>query len=168
MSQSPVSRQRTTVRAMAALSVAGLLATAPPARAESAADHAAILKAEQDWVNATESGNRAALEKLLHPAFVNVSPVGGVRSRAEAISAGPPPSGSTQTLTDMKVRTFGDTAVVTGVNRFRPSATAQATDVVFTDVYLRTAHGWQVVSSHNSVRPPPTAAVPASAATSKR
>lgn len=130
----------------------GMLAAAPAA-ADEAADHAAILKAEHDWLAATESGDRSALERLLHPTFVNISPLGGMRDRAESLSAGPPPPGSSQMLTELKVRTFRDSAVVTGVNRYRPNAKARPTDVVFTDVFVRTPQGWQVVSSHNSIRP---------------
>ncbi|MDF9428958.1 nuclear transport factor 2 family protein [Cupriavidus gilardii] len=140
-----------TTFAVAALAL-GTLAAAPAA-ADEAADHAAILKAEQDWLAATEAGHRAALERLLHPTFVNISPLGGMRNRAESLSAGPPPPGSSQTLTELKVRTFRDSAVVTGVNRYRPNAKSKPTDVVFTDVFVRTPHGWQVVSSHNSIRP---------------
>ena len=143
-----------TTFAVAALALLGTLA-AEPAMADEAADHAAILKAEHDWLAATESGDRAALERLLHPTFVNISPLGGMRNRAESLSAGPPPPGSSQTLTELKVRTFRDSAVVTGVNRYRPNAKARPTDVVFTDVFVRTPHGWQVVSSHNSIRPAP-------------
>jgi hypothetical protein len=145
--------------------VALLAAVASPAAlADSAADQAAILKSERDWVTATENGNKPALERLLHMTFVNISPIGVIRNRSEALSAGPPPPGSSQTLLDMKVRTFGDSAVVTGVNRYRPSPSGQTTDVVFTDTYLRTPQGWQVVSSHNSIRqdvPAPAASAPA-------
>lgn len=125
---------------------------ASSAQADEAADHAALIKTERDWVAATESGNRAVLERLLHPAFITISPLGGIRTRAESLAAEPPPPGSTQTLTDLKVRTFRDSAVVTGINRYRPGPRENATEVVFTDVFVRTPHGWQVVSSHNSIR----------------
>lgn len=141
-------------RTLAALLGAILTICATPLRADEAADHAALLKAEQDWLKATESGNRAMLERLLHPSFVNISPLGGMRNRLESLAAGTPPPGSSQTLTELKVRTYRDAAVVTGVNRYRSNAQSKPTEVVFTDVFIRTPQGWQVVSSHNSIRPP--------------
>ncbi|TWG85804.1 uncharacterized protein DUF4440 [Cupriavidus gilardii J11] len=141
-------------RAFAALLAVILMAIVNPLRADEAADHAALLKAEQDWLKATESGNRAVLERLLHPSFVNISPLGGIRNRLESLAAGTPPPGSSQTLTELKVRTYRDAAVVTGVNRYRSNAQSKPTEVVFTDVFIRTPQGWQVVSSHNSIRPP--------------
>lgn len=124
------------------------LALTGGARAQGTAPAPAdLMSLEQDWVSATTSGDRAALNNLLDDSFVERLPNGRVRSRAEVLQAPPPPAGSTQTLHSMQVRINGDWAVVNGVNTYRPSPDGATQDYQFTDMFKRDGDVWKIVSS---------------------
>jgi hypothetical protein len=113
----------------------------------------AVLKAmEQTWIIAIANTDRGTMNRLLDDSFVETSPNGQRRTKSDLLLASPPPPGSSQALTDVDVRLLGDTAIVTGTNRFRPSPVAQPVDYSFTDVFMRKADGWRVVSSQMSRR----------------
>lgn len=102
---------------------------------------------EQTWVTAASTGDRATLANVLDETFTETSSSGTRRSKSDLLAASPPPAGSSQFLTDMDVQVRGDTGVVSGTNRFKPSPHAQAVNYSFTDVFVRRADGWRAVSS---------------------
>ncbi|HEX7912844.1 MAG TPA: nuclear transport factor 2 family protein [Paraburkholderia sp.] len=107
---------------------------------------------EQAWITAIVNTDRATMDKLLDESFVETSPNGRRRSKSDLLLAPPPPPGSSQVLMDMDVHMNGDTAIVRGTNHFKPSPTAQPADYSFTDVFVRRADGWRVVSSQMTRR----------------
>lgn len=115
-------------------------------------DSAALESLENAWVQATASRDIATLDRILDPSFVETLSNGRRRDKAEALSAAPPPVGSTQQLQDMKVRTYGDTAIVTGTNRFSQSGQPAALLFSFTDVFVRRDGAWRAVSSHMTLQ----------------
>ncbi|WP_144112107.1 nuclear transport factor 2 family protein [Paraburkholderia sp. BCC1886] len=119
----------------------------------SPADDEATLKAmEQTWITAVSTTDRVTLEKLLDDAFIETSANGQRRSKSDLLLASPPQPGSSQTLADLNVRLTGDTAIVTGINRFKPNPGAQPVDYSFTDVFIRRAEGWRILSSQMTRR----------------
>jgi hypothetical protein len=102
---------------------------------------------EQAWVTAASTGDRVTLAKLLDETFIETSSNGTRRSKSDLLAASPPPASSSQFLTDINVQVQGDTGVVSGTNRFKPSLDAQAVNYSFTDVFVRRAEGWRAVSS---------------------
>lgn len=119
-----------------------------------AADHdeETLKSLEQTWIAAVSTTDRAMLDKILDDAYVETTPSGARRGKSDAMLASPPPPGSSQALTDVDVRVTGDTAIVTGTNHFLPTATSKPVDYLFTDVFVRRAEGWRVVSSQMTRR----------------
>ncbi|PRX97534.1 nuclear transport factor 2 family protein [Paraburkholderia sp. BL25I1N1] len=102
---------------------------------------------EQAWVDAAIRGDRAALDQLLDDSFVETMPNGARRTKADLLVAPTLPPGSAQTLSELKVRVFGNVAMVSGVNHYTPGAGMKATDYAFTDVYVRRGDAWRVAAS---------------------
>lgn len=139
------------IRSRLALTLLTLCFAAP--RAFAADNDEITLKAmEQTWITAIVNTDRATMDKLLDDSFVETSPNGQRRSKSDLLLAPPPPPGSSQVLMDMDVRLNGDTAIVTGTNHFKPGPAAQPVDYSFTDVFIRRADGWRVVSSQMTRR----------------
>ncbi|MCX4147172.1 nuclear transport factor 2 family protein [Paraburkholderia madseniana] len=110
-------------------------------------DEITLKAMEQTWVTAVSNNDRVTLEKLFDDSFVETLANGARRSKSDLLLASPPAPGSSQTLMDIDVHVNGGTAVVTGINRFKPAADAQAVDYSFTDVFVRKAGDWRAVSS---------------------
>lgn len=141
------------MKRMAIAVFASLLVVATGANAgQSTDDDATLQQLEQSWVHATTTGDRAALNRLLDDSYVETTANGTHRSKLDVLSAPPPPPGSTQVLRDVTVRLNGDTAIVTGINRFTLSSTTQPADYSFTDVFVRRDGGWRVASSQMTRR----------------
>ncbi|MFM0225202.1 nuclear transport factor 2 family protein [Paraburkholderia dipogonis] len=102
---------------------------------------------EQAWVNAAIRGDRATLDQLLDDSFIETMPNGARRTKADVLFAPTLPSGSTQSLGELKVHVFGNIAMVSGVNHYTPGSGMKATDYAFTDVYVRRGDAWRVAAS---------------------
>jgi ketosteroid isomerase-like protein len=107
------------------------------------------------WVN----GDRPFIEALLAPDWAVTDPSGKVLSRQQVMDEAFVSSDrdiTAMTIDDVRVRVFGDTAVVTG--RTRATGTQQGTSVSvvlrFTDVFVRSDAGWQVVASQGTIVTP--------------
>lgn len=112
-----------------------------------------ILKTmEQTWIIAITNSDRVTLGKLLDDSYVETSPNGARRSKADLLLAPPPAPESTQTLVDISVRVNGDMALVFGINRLKLSPSAQPADYSFTDVFVRRPEGWRAISSQMTHR----------------
>jgi ketosteroid isomerase-like protein len=113
-----------------------------------------ILAFENKWNAAYKKGNVATMESLLADDFIVTTEDGTTLSKSGYIAA----NGSTviveiSDMSDLKVRTHGNTAVVTGayhekgVNKGRPYEYHDR----FTDVWMNITGKWQVIASHYSV-----------------
>jgi len=119
----------------------------------------AIMLIERDWAQALMKADMATLERLVAPDWILVSPGGQKQSRVEAmdeIRSGVMKFAS-MTPSDIEVRVFGDTAIVTG--RSMDKGTYKGQDVSgeyrFTDVFVKRDGRWQAVSTHvTRVMPP--------------
>lgn len=143
------------------LLVAALATTlAAPALADPAspADREALLALERAWNEAIVDRDTAALERILAPDFRLVTSQ-GVTSREALIAA--VRSRRAEVLPfvteDVEVRTYGDTAIMTG--RFNQTMTLGADRATatyrYTDVYRRQAAGWVALSAQATVAPSP-------------
>jgi hypothetical protein len=102
---------------------------------------------EQTWIDAAIRGDRATLDQLLDDSFVETMHNGARRTKANVLVAPTLPPGSAQTLGELKVRVFGNVAMVSGVNHYTPAAGMKATSYAFTDLYVRRGDAWLVTSS---------------------
>jgi hypothetical protein len=136
---------------VAAVVAAGLAAAVRPQTPE-------LLSLEGAWNQAHLHADADALDRLWHDDLQIAVPRMAVMSKAEALQFMRSARMSFQRYetSDVKVRMYGTTAVVTG--RLKRSRTLMGRQVdddwQFTKVYVRTDNGWRVVSFHASEAPP--------------
>jgi ketosteroid isomerase-like protein len=130
---------------------------AKPATATSAEQE--LLNLEREWLEAYIKRDVASMERILADDFLIVYPDGNMLTRADEIGAlkKPAPAGGMPALSaeQSKVRVYGDTAVITGILVQKGTlpdgpnkGNAFETRDRYTDVYVKRAGRWQVVSSH--------------------
>jgi len=112
-----------------------------------------LIQIQQDLCAAWMRTDRATIERILAPEWSVTKATGEVATKSEvlrdAFELGKLTLNSAQ-VTDVKVRIFGDAAVVTGRSIAEGSAAGHTFSVVlrFTDVFVRTSDGWRAVASH--------------------
>jgi ketosteroid isomerase-like protein len=129
------------------LAVAALAAQAPPAIEKE------LLKLENDWNTATEKKDVVFLDKLYADEYFSTDSEGVIITKAQDLAQVKASStASPFALSDMKVRVYGDTAVVTGVNtvHWTVNGKERLGPIRFTDVFVKRDGRWQVVASHGS------------------
>jgi ketosteroid isomerase-like protein len=145
------------------LLVAALLATAAAsAFAQTAAKSApaddgeqAVLRVTQDWLDADERHDRAALDKIIASDFVGTAPRGRTVYKRDII----PEAGTTEghalniTTQDVKVRVYGETAIVSGRGIGKTPERAAQGELRFTVVFVKRDSQWQLVAAHLSPVP---------------
>jgi ketosteroid isomerase-like protein len=125
-------------------------ASLPFSHHDNASSHKEIEGLEQDWRSATLSSNLTELDHLLADDYLGVTANGTLETKADLLAMRR--SGTTRfsqlNLTDLKVRVYGDTAVVT--SRAEVSGTNGGTDISgryrYTRVYNRRNGQWRIVS----------------------
>ncbi len=110
-----------------------------------------ITKLEQNWANAMVASDAAALDQLEASDFTYTGPDGKVTTKAEEqrdIKSGDLKITECK-LSEIKVRVYGKTAVVSGVSQVK--GTYKKEDIGgkfrFTDVLVRKKDKWQAVAS---------------------
>jgi ketosteroid isomerase-like protein len=115
----------------------------------------AVLRATQDWLDADERHDRAALDKLIASDFLGTAPGGRTVYKRDIIPAEGTAEGHSLGITgqDLNVRVFGDTAIVTGRGIAKTPERAAQGELRFTVVFVKRADRWQMVSAHLSPVP---------------
>ncbi len=131
-----------------------LLILPPQAPAQNTTDVNQLLRLETVWNQAHEKGDANALDALWDDDLQVAVPKMPVMSKADALAfarSGRMKFERYQT-SDVKVRVYGDAAVVTGLlNRTRTMAGKTLEDNWrFTKVYVRRDGKWKVVAFHSS------------------
>jgi ketosteroid isomerase-like protein len=129
------------------LAAAALAAQAPPAIEKE------LLRLENDWNIAIEKKDLSFLERLYAAEYFSTTPEGATITKAQDLADVKASSTAAPfALSDMKVRVYGDTAVVTGVNTVNWTAGGKqwVGPIRFTDVFVKRDGRWQVVASHGS------------------
>ena len=110
-----------------------------------------VLKLTQEWLAAEENIDRAALNRIIADDFLGTGPMGTTVSKTDVIPAeGSGGHGLAISGLDIKVRVFGDTAIVTG--RGVPKVNDRP-ELRFTIVFVKRADRWQIVAGHLSPVP---------------
>jgi uncharacterized protein (TIGR02246 family) len=119
-------------------------------------DEQQIRKIEQDWVNAMVKRDGAFLQKLEADDYTLTGPDGKVLTKQEDIKN--TTEGDTIfdeiKIENLKVRFYGDTAVVNGINTIK--AHSKSSDMEedlsgpysWTDVFVKQNGQWKVVATH--------------------
>ncbi len=122
----------------------------PFAHRDGGSQHKEIEGLEQDWRQALLSSNIGALDHLLADDYLGVTANGTLETKADllALRRGGTVKFSELNLSDLKVRVYGDTAVVT--SRAEVAGTNGGTDISghyrYTRVYNRREGQWRIVS----------------------
>jgi ketosteroid isomerase-like protein len=113
-----------------------------------------LAKKERDWANALVKGDIAFTEDLLADDYVGTAPDGRRLTKTQTLDefrAGAFKSES-MVVDRIKVRVFGDTAVVT-LDQTEKSR-YQGRDIIgrskWTDIYMKRNGKWQLVANHGS------------------
>jgi ketosteroid isomerase-like protein len=112
----------------------------------------AVLKLTQEWLDADEHQDRAALNRIIADDFLGTGPMGRTVSKTDVIpreGTGAGAHGLFISGQDLKARVFGDAAIVTG--RGVPKAQqSERPELRFTLVFVKRADRWQMVAGHLS------------------
>ena len=110
-----------------------------------------VLKLTQEWLAAEEHIDREVLNRIIADDFLGTGPMGTTVSKTDVIPAeGSGGHGLAISGLDIKVRVFGDTAIVTG--RGVPKVKDRP-ELRFTIVFVKRADRWQMVAGHLSPVP---------------
>lgn len=107
---------------------------------------------EQTWLNAEKNHDAATFEKLVADDWVAITPDGKTQTRAERAAEIKGSHVGSATLGNMKVRVFGDTAVVTGTDDETTTHDGKETTghYVWTDVFVKRHGQWLAVASQTA------------------
>ena len=135
-----------------------VLAGAMPVQAEQpkADSDAAISQTlqamEQAWLDAEKNNDAAAFEQIVADDWIAVNPDGKSQTKAERAAEIKEAHITSATLGDMKVRVFGDTAVVTGTDDevTMTDGKKSSDHYVWTDVFVKRNGKWLAVASQTA------------------
>jgi ketosteroid isomerase-like protein len=106
---------------------------------------------EDDWQKATRAKDIAALKRIIAEDWAATNEMGKILTREEYLSQTTANTDVIQSNenTDMRVRVFGDTAVVTGglTEKGTRNGTAYTDTYKWTDVFVKRGGHWQAVAS---------------------
>ena len=146
------------------LFMALLIAAATPALAQTAnkateqnnSVEQAVLKVTQEWLDADERHDRAALNRIIADDFLGTAPGGNTVSKTDIIpreGTAADAHGLNISAQDVKARVFGDTAIVTGRGVPKTPERSERGEIRFTVVFVKRAGAWQMVGAHLSSIP---------------
>ena len=113
-----------------------------------------LIQMEQDWSQADTLKDAAALNRILAEDWIGIDFEGTVLNKPQALKGISSGSGSLEStvLRDMKVRVYGNTAVVTGTDTEKGEYHGKDSSgkYLWTDVFVLRNGRWQAVSSQST------------------
>ena len=112
-----------------------------------------LLKLEHEWLDAFAKPDRAALERLMTDDYISNNADGSVTDKAQSIGAAEAGffSGTTSNSEDVKVRVYGDMAVITCLDSVKGKFNGQFRH---TSIWVKRKGNWQVVGWQGTPVPP--------------
>lgn len=110
---------------------------------------------EQRWMTAGMQRDTATLKDILADDFVDVTYQGKLRDKADHLKSSLTPSRSKQSLGELKVRIYGDTGIVNGLNVVVTQDDSVTYKVRFTDVFVKGKGVWRAVSAQETLEKNP-------------
>jgi ketosteroid isomerase-like protein len=115
------------------------------------ADEQQLKKIEQNWADAYVKRDSAVVQRIVADDFAFIGPDGNMVNKAEYVKS---ISGDTVftvfKLDDLKVRVYGDAAVVNGLATItaKTKGEDESGKYSFTDVFVKQKGEWKAVSGH--------------------
>ena len=120
-----------------------------------------LMQLERDWSAAVMKHDTATIDRILADDYVGIDGRGIITTKAQEIEEakplksgdpGPPFMVLSETVTDMKVRSYGDFAIVNGRVIEKIDRNGQETEIQYrrTTVWAKRDGRWQCVSFHGS------------------
>jgi len=127
-------------------------AMAAEEKGKSGNDEQIIKQLEQEWADALPKRDQAAIDRITSADWVLTDPEGRLIAKAQAdadLKSGTVKFESIK-LDELKVRLFGDTAVVHGLESEKSSYKGKDTSGLyrFTDVFVKRNGRWQAIATH--------------------
>ena len=140
-----------------ALTLLGVLVAVPTYAQKANAQEQEVLKASQVVNEAfLIKKDRATMERLYADDYMYIHSNGTVANKTQDIaeSLSPDQAWTAHKSDDLKVRTYGDVAVVTGLSTLTGSSKGYVSGARrFTEVWVRRNGGWQMVSGQSTLVP---------------
>ena len=108
-----------------------------------------VARLNRQWMESYVRGDVGFLERHLAEDYSSTFPDGSVldkRGEIEALKSGAIAL-EEMTPSEMKVRLYGETAVITGQSRIRAKANEISGEYRFTDIWVKGGEGWSAVAS---------------------
>lgn len=121
--------------------------------AEVSSDEQAVRLQEEALIRAGITHDVDALKQILDDRYMERTPNGQIRGKADVISSAPPPAASTQDVRVLRIEVHGDTAVLMGTNQYRASPSSRSTDYMFVDIFRKDGGVWRAIASQMSPAP---------------
>jgi ketosteroid isomerase-like protein len=128
--------------------------------AQASKDEQELRRLEDAWLGSYLRGDKTTFDRIVADDFTGTDETATTRNKMqerELIQPPPPSIKTSLTNDDLRVRIYGDAAIVTGriVAKIQPSGQSEiAFQSRFTDTFLRRQGHWQVASRHYSRLPP--------------
>jgi ketosteroid isomerase-like protein len=107
---------------------------------------------ERSWLNAEKAHDVAAFEQIVADDWIAITPDGKSQTKAERAAEIKTAHTTSATMGDMKVRVFGDTAVVTGTDdeTTMEEGKKSTKHYAWTDVFVKRNGKWLAVASQTA------------------
>ncbi len=107
---------------------------------------------EHDWLNVEKNRDTAAFEKIVADDWIAIGPDGKSQTKAQRVAEIKAAHITSATMGDMKVRVFGDTAVVTGTDdEIIMGVGKKSSDhYAWSDVFVKRNGKWLAVASQTA------------------
>jgi uncharacterized protein (TIGR02246 family) len=107
---------------------------------------------ERSWLNAENAHDAATFENIVADDWIAITPDGKGQTKAERAAEIKAAHTTSATMGDMKVRVFGDTAVVTGTDDETTTEDGKKSTnhYVWTDVFVKRNGKWLAVASQTA------------------
>ena len=116
-----------------------------------------LLQMERDWAKAGQTKDAAAIDRILADDWIGQGFDGKAWTKAQSLADLKSAGSSLQSieLTDMKVRVYGNAAVVTGGDTEKSTSEGKDSSgkYVWTDVFVNRNGKWQAVASESTKVP---------------
>ncbi len=128
--------------------------TQSEARAQAGSDEQELIKLENDWLQAFFKNDGAFAGRFLAEDYIGTDEHGEARNKAQEIAEikGGAHLSTSGVLDNIRVRVYGDAAVVTGRRIMKGlfQGKEYRSPYLWTDVFIKRGGRWQCVTSHVS------------------